>query len=271
MQFSTQTYRPDSTAYLADHMVRIGRVHHWTGLADCLAALGLHPAHATLVIVGGASGLDEVRYTQLQTLFERVLAPLAQSLQLNVVDGGTDTGVMRLMGRARTHIRGSFPLIGVAPQGLAYLPGEEPPQPDAAPIELHHTHCLLIPGQQWGDESPWIAAVASQLAAHSPSITVLVNGGDVTWQDACASTEAGREVVIMAGSGRAADTLADALSGQAIEHPESADLSQLLGSGLLSAMQLEEAPPKLRRALETLLTTQVNPHGEKADVLPRNP
>ncbi|MEO1294326.1 MAG: hypothetical protein AAFW75_00710, partial [Cyanobacteria bacterium J06636_16] len=56
------------------------------------------------MIVGGASGLDTDRQVQLESLFNRVLAPLAEELQLYVVDGGTDAGVMRLMGQARTTI-----------------------------------------------------------------------------------------------------------------------------------------------------------------------
>ena len=52
-----------------------------------------------------------------------VLVPLAAEHHLTVVDGGTDAGIMKMMGEARSAARHSFPLIGVAPSGLVSLPG----------------------------------------------------------------------------------------------------------------------------------------------------
>jgi hypothetical protein len=71
-----------------------------------------------------------------------------------------------------------------------------------------------VPGTDWGDEAPWLSRVAAALAPDGRSVTVLLNGGDVTWCDLELSLQAGRPVVVVAGTGRVADELAAALRGE---------------------------------------------------------
>lgn len=265
MQSSVQVYALLDLVSPASHPgVKVYSLDSAVGLVSALETLGLGAKRPTLVIVGGASGLDDAQRDRLQSLFDDVLAPLAEELQLYVVDGGTDAGVMRMMGEARTHIGGSFRLIGVAPRELVHLPDAPASHPDASTLEPHHTHCLLVPGDRWGAESPWIAEVATQLSGELPSMTVLINGGSVTWQDANASVQAGREILIMAGSGRTADIMAAALNGSSVDDPR---ISPLMASGLLSAIDLEAELSLLKRQLHTLLTTEVHsPHAEERDI-----
>jgi hypothetical protein len=145
---------------------------------------------------------------RLRPLFAGVLAPLVEALGACVVDGGTDAGVMRLMGEAYAEIGAGFPLIGVASAGTVALPNNIPPRPDAAALEAHHGHFVLTPGEDWGDEAPWLARVASVLAEGVPSVTVLVNGGRVAMEDVLLSVRGRRPVIVVAGSGRLADVLA---------------------------------------------------------------
>lgn len=201
--------------------LQVGLVQAMADLPHWLRAMGLPTPRPTLVLVGGASAMTDDQRQQLRDLFYGTLAPLAQSLGLVVVDGGTDAGVMQLMGQSRAAIAGTFPLVGVAPIGLVHLPDRPAPQADASPLEPNHSHCFLIPGDNWGAESPWIARLATHLSGPLPSITVLINGGSITLQDAQASIRVGRRVLVIAGTGRVADELAYILtapSGQA--HPE---------------------------------------------------
>ncbi|MEO1294327.1 MAG: hypothetical protein AAFW75_00715 [Cyanobacteria bacterium J06636_16] len=161
-------------------------------------------------------------------------------------DGGTDAGVMRLMGQARTTIGGTFPLIGVAPQSLVSLPDRAAEHPDASTLEPHHTHCLLVPGENWGDESAWIAEIATQLSGSHESLTILVNGGSVTVKDAYASIKAGREVLIISGTGRVADDLTAALrykvlEGKTVDDPRIAALIDR-SDEFLTAIDLDNNP-----------------------------
>lgn len=237
--------------------VQVGFVTETKGISEFLSRVGLGNPRMTLVIVGGASGLDDDQQHQLEDLFHRVLAPLAQEMQLYVVDGGTDAGVMRLMGRARTAINGTFPLIGVAPRSLVDLPDHPATHPDACTLEPNHTHCILVPGEQWGDESPWISKIATCLSATYESMTILINGGSVTVRDAYASVDAGREIVIIAGTGRVADDIVEALHYKVVEGKSTADprIAKLIEASdeLLTAIDLDNRPADFIQDLKLML------------------
>ncbi|MDX2217104.1 MAG: hypothetical protein SFY66_27805 [Oculatellaceae cyanobacterium bins.114] len=217
-------------------------------LWQALKELGLPKRQRVLVIIGGASKLSDEDFNRVQLLFLEVLAPLATQWGACVVDGGTDAGVMRLMGQARSTLNASFPLIGVTPVGLAVLPGQSATSPDAASLESNHTHFLLIPGSNWGDESPWIADVASVLADDQPSVAVLINGGEVSWKDASQNVQEGRSVITMAGSGRTADVLAAVLRGQATDQRA----QEIIQSGLVKAIDLTAGREELTKTIEMI-------------------
>lgn len=167
-------------------------------LRALLAAAGLRLPVPVVVLVGGADGIGAGDRARCHTFVAGVLVPFAEAHGVCVVDGGTDAGVMAIAGRARTPGTGP-PHVGVVAAGTVSLPAEAEP---------HHTHLVVVPGDAWGDESPWIAAVATALAGPLPSVTVLANGGDVTHRDLRESLRVGRPVLVLAGTGRAADEIA---------------------------------------------------------------
>ena len=134
------------------------------------------------------------------------------------VTGSIVSGVMRLIGRERSASGGRFPLVGVAVEETVVVPGAGPRSPDAVELEPHHTLFLLVPGTKWGDEVRWIADVARVVAGSRSSVTVLVNGGQIAYADTAASLGSGRPVVVLAGSGRAADAIARARTGGGGDH-----------------------------------------------------
>jgi hypothetical protein len=141
------------------------------------------------------------------------VVPVAERRDAVVIDGGTDSGVMQLIGRARSALGGRFPLIGVAAEGTVLVPGAGTPSPDAVKLEPNHTLFLLVPGTQWGDEARWMMDVAGVVAGRQSSVTVLMNGGQIAYTDVAASLGSGRPVVVLAGSGRTADAIAKARAG----------------------------------------------------------
>jgi SLOG in TRPM, prokaryote len=228
------------------------RVHRPPELPVALTSLGLRRPQSVLVLVGGAKGLSEAEVARLRSLFAEALAPMAETFGAAVVDGGTDAGVMRLMGQAHHATNSTFPLLGVAATGTITLPNASSSPPHAVPLEPHHTHFVLVPGSEWGDESPWLAHVASVLAAGAPSVTVVINGGETTWEDVRRSVEASRPVVVISGSGRTADVLAAALRGE-----EADERAQGLSkSGLLEAVELAAPCDALWGTLEGLLSAR---------------
>ncbi|WP_100898595.1 hypothetical protein [Nostoc flagelliforme] len=229
------------------------RVDQQAELPDALERIGLGGSRSVLVVVGGASNISEADFPRIKRLFTEVLAPIAESLGAYVVDGGTDAGVMQLMGEARTQIGAKFALIGVTPESKVALPNQQEPAADLIPLEPNHTHFVLVPGKNWGDESPWISQVATVLANNAPSITVLLNGGEITFEDAFSSVNSGRLVVVIAGSGRTADILADALRGQATDERA----KKLAKSGTLQYIDLidiEKGVENLGKIIKGLLS-----------------
>ena len=214
--------------------------------------MGLQDKRPVLVAIGGASLISEADFARLQRLFTEVLAPLAKDLGCYVVDGGTDAGVMKLMGNAR-HVNGSaFPLVGVSPVGLVQLPDAVNPSPESATLEPHHTHFFFVAGNNWGDESPWLAKIASLLAGDKPSIVVLINGGEIALVDAIENIKAGRPIVAIAGSGRLADEIAKAVSHPEQEKKEG--ISFLLEQGQITLFDLAEPLSQLENMLRQKLS-----------------
>ncbi|MBW4462962.1 MAG: hypothetical protein KME47_22400 [Nodosilinea sp. WJT8-NPBG4] len=175
---------------------------------EALGCMGLPMAQPTLVIIGGASLMSAESMERLQTVFDQVFAPLAQSLGLTVLDGGTDTGVIHMMGQARQSVGGNFTLIGVVPQGKTRLPSDRHHDDSLHDLEPNHTHFFLIPGDEWGSESPWLAKLASQISVGRPALTILVNGGQIALIDLKENLATGRPAIVMSGSGRLADSIA---------------------------------------------------------------
>jgi hypothetical protein len=228
------------------------RVERLEELESALGGLGLGQARPTLVLVGGAEGIEEDDIAELEPFFTE-LARTADQLGAAVVDGGTDAGVVRLMGRARAESKGSFPLVGVVAEALA-APSGAAAEGDAAPLEPNHSHFVLVPGIRWGDEVVWIAQVAGLLAGDCPSLTLLVNGGDVSVDDVAESVRVGRPVLVVGGTGRAADTLAAALRDEAPNE----QVRALASSPLVHASELgEDSVGSVVQEVERILSSGV--------------
>lgn len=202
-----------------------------------IAALGLPAPRPVLAMVGGAGGLSDDVTRILGCVFTDLIAPAIRSRQAVAVDGGTDAGVMRLLGESRA--AGSpFPLVGVAALGTVTYPGHTGANPDAAPLDRHHSHFVLAPGDTWGDEVPYLAAVVSHLAAGRPSVTVLANGGEIALVDVEHSLAQGRPVLVLAGTGRAADTIASAVADPA--HCRDERLAAMAASPLVRVVDVTD-------------------------------
>ena len=130
-----------------------------------------------------------------------IVAQLAQETGSVVVDGGTQAGIMTEIGRQRRKNKFTFPLIGVVFETL--LMQEKP----ASILDENHTHFFLIPGSNWGDESSWISKIATVITSGHQSITVLVNGGNISRSDVEYSLLENRPTFVMRGTGRLADEI----------------------------------------------------------------
>jgi hypothetical protein len=224
------------------------QVSEATELPAAIDVLGLHPPRPTVVVVGGAAGLDKAPIDGLPAVFATGIAPVMGRCGAVGIDGGTPFGVMRLFGEARAASEAAFPLVGVVADGPLKLPRGQAFAHAETVLEAHHSHFVVVPG-----DAPWIARTATALAGARPSITVLVNGGQIAYSDVQHSVEAGRRVVVIAGSGGTADVFADALAGAPADHRAAA----LIRSGLIGVIRKDQ--PTLLAELLTGLSASRRP------------
>ncbi|MGY1620539.1 hypothetical protein ACI797_27680 [Geodermatophilus sp. SYSU D00691] len=230
--------------------IPLQRVNVVAELPMAVDRLGISRGRPVLVLVGGAAGMDQTHLQHVDEIFRSAVIPVLEGCRAAMVDGGTDAGIMRVIGRARSQLRAGFPLVGVAAAGTVVAPplGAEPDGGQRAELEPHHTHAILVPGRTWGDESPWLAAVATAISGEKPSATLVVNGGEITYSDVERSLAGGRPVIVLAGTGRTADALAAAAAG------DTGDRRAVpIATSPLTRITSLDAPEGLARTLQLVL------------------
>jgi hypothetical protein len=158
-----------------------------------------HP-NSVIVLVGGAGGIGFWDKFPMRKAI-KIIARLAEETDSVLVDGGTQAGIMTEIGKQRKQNKFSFPLIGVVFDSL--LMKEDP----KSILDPNHTHFFFIPGEDWGDESAWLSKIATAIAGNRKSITVLVNGGDISRTDVQYSLLENRPAFVMRGTGRMANEI----------------------------------------------------------------
>ena len=170
-------------------------------------ALKLSHADGMLLLFGGASFMPEEMICRLTGMFH-VLAEILVKLKTTVMDGGTNSGVMALMGKSLHQKGRQAPHIGVLPAKAEVEPGG----PLAEEIlEPHHSHFVLVDNDRWGSEVEIMNDLAVSISKNSPSLALLVNGGAIALKDIESCIKRGHELIIVKGSGRLADEIAEAM------------------------------------------------------------
>ena len=182
-----------------------------SNLVEAISELGLKDHYPVIVLIGGE--VDEERVDITRRAIE-MISRIAEDMHAAVICGGTDMGVMAEIGRIRSRESYKFPLIGVTPEELVTWPGGPGDTKflwwgkQRWQLESHYSHFILVPGEQFGDESPWIVDAAALLSKDHQSVTILINGGEVSRKDIQLSLENGRRVIVLSRTGRLADELA---------------------------------------------------------------
>jgi hypothetical protein len=169
--------------------VIVVEVHPGVGGDELVRGLELPAPRATVVLNGTTAECDPE--------LAGVLAALAGAVireRITVLTGGTDAGIFHLFGAAM--VAPTAPLVGVAPR-----------QREGVAIEPHHTHVVLVEGDDWGDETPVLLALADALGRLAPTVAVICGGGAITRIEVQGHRRAGRSLIAVAGSGGVADEL----------------------------------------------------------------
>lgn len=182
-----------------------------SNLTQAISELRLRGRYPVIVLIGGEIDNQQAQVTRraIQTI-----SRVAEDMNAVVICGGTDMGVMAEIGQIRSLSGYKFPLVGITPEELVAWPGGPRSTKflwwgkQRWQLESHYSHFILVPGSQFGDESPWIVDTATILSKAHKSVTILINGGEVSRKDIELSLENGRPVIALGDTGRLADELA---------------------------------------------------------------
>ena len=180
---------------------------------------------AFVFLSGGASRMREDHQRQLLAMFEALALLAKGGRRIAVGDGGTQAGIMEAAGRARRASGSAFPLIGVAP-------AREIPPRGKTPVDPNHTHVIAVDNpsapvkDSWGSETGTMYWLFAALAEGRPSVTIVANGGGITLTEVESNVRAGRPIILIEGSGRAADALVSLLRKKPVSEPELVSLRE---------------------------------------------
>ena len=217
-----------------------------------LDALEIVSPAAVILLFGGAAGLDDSRKAHLATLFAEGVTPVAAELGALIIDGGTQSGVMAIMGEAVARCAQRCHLLGIAPKGKIAHPeivGASAGS-DGALLEPHHSHFVLVESAEWGGETTTMLELAR--AFNAPIVAVLVNGGAIAADEALQSVRNGWPLLVIDGSGRFADEVSAAVrDGQSAK---SVEVSEIARCGRVGLFHVDDAAEKLRDELRRMFT-----------------
>ena len=220
-------------------------------------------ADAFVFLSGGASKMSEADQRQLLAMFDALSMVAKSGRRIVVGDGGTQAGIMQAAGTARRASGNAFPLIGVAP-------AREIPPRGKTPIDPNHSHIVAVddpsaPAQDsWGSETATMYWLFGKLAEGRPSVTIVANGGGITLNEVDANVRAGRRMILIERSGRAADALISLIRKTEPTEPEVVNLRTRAAQAnlarrpeLFRIVSREGGAPALRDAIvATLAGTQ---------------
>ncbi|EDQ85552.1 uncharacterized protein MONBRDRAFT_29245 [Monosiga brevicollis MX1] len=183
-----------------------------------------YPAPSLILsVTGGAQSFDLP--PRLRDAIKRGLTKAVASTDAWVVTGGTHSGVMQLTGSIMSDLlRDRFvPVVGVITWGILKDRKEmEQPQYRAKPYVVQdqmfkcpdHNHNMFVFVDSGIDDFGGEIEVraqfeqAARVEYNAPTITIVIQGGPGTMKTAMESVRAGNPIVVVDGSGLAADVLA---------------------------------------------------------------
>jgi hypothetical protein len=219
-----------------------------------LAVLGIASPRAVIMIFGGLAGLDDSRKAHLATLFADGITPVAAELGALIIDGGTQSGVMAMIGEAVAGFPGTFQLLGIAPKGRITHPqiAGAASASDGAPLDANHSHFVLVESNEWGGETTKMLELAR--AFNAPIVAILVNGGLIAAHEALESVRNGWRLLVIEGTGRFADELSAAVrDGQSAK---SAEVREIARSGRVALFPIDDAASTLKIRLRRMLSQE---------------
>ena len=213
---------------------------------DIVHELGIEAHKAVVLIIGGAEGVDEKLKPRLIQLFSRAIARAAADASAVIIDGGTESGVMAMMGQGVADRGFKSALIGVAPIGLVTYPGSS--ATGGTPLDPHHSHFVLVEGNIWGSELPTIFNLAKLLTSKAPGVAIIASGGANSTNEALQAVRQNLPLIVIEGSGGLADEIAGAWKARNTP-PEDPVMAEIVAEGRIELYLLTNSVKGLERLI----------------------
>jgi len=234
---------------------------------DIVAALDIKPYKAIILVLGGAASIDEKLIPRLAQLFGRGIARAAAEANAIIIDGGTQAGVMAMMGEGVAGRGYESMLVGVAPASKVTYPGDSA---TGVQLEPNHSHFVLVEGNEWGTETAIIFNLASVLtgktkgaanlerktgkpdsekvASKAPGLAVLAGGGPISTDEALRSVRHNLPLIVVEGSGGLADEIAAAWK-QRETLPDDPVMAEIIADGEIHLHLLSNSVKGMERLI----------------------
>ena len=219
-------------------------------IASVRDALGITTPAPVILVCGGADTLDPAIAPKLTQLIGRGLLRAGRAAGAVIIDGGTDAGVMALIGRTAGTTSEPIILIGVAPEALIQRPDISDVEASGGRVALapNHTHFVLTHGEKWGDETPVMFDLVQAIAGKLPITVVMIGGGPATLSEILHAVRRYWRVLIIAGSRGAADELLAQWTTK-IAKDDDPLIAEILADGDLHAFPINNPPEALVRRI----------------------
>jgi hypothetical protein len=232
-------------------------------------------ADGFVFLSGGASKMRRATQRGLIKLIDALAMLADDGLRIAVGDGGTKAGLMEAAGRARRRSGNAFPLVGVSPAPEVLPVGRK----GKTPIDPHHSHIVATDNPDWvrrkrrsgwrpadgywGAEIEPMYQLFARLARGRPAITIVANGGGGTLEEVRCNLRQRRRMIVIAGSGRAADAIIAVLRNRTPRDPEArhlrdaaAKLALRAHRDLIEVFPLRRGPRRLAQLLVRRLSVR---------------
>jgi hypothetical protein len=246
----------------------LARVHPQSNILEVVEKLKLGETKALIMVFGGAGKFDTTLENHLFQLFSRGVVPAALESKAVIIDGGTSVGVMKVMGESVADRGENITLLGVVPSEKVTWPDKEAPTNAGSALhqlEPNHTHFMVVEGKDWTNKIGKLTELSSTLISKTRKVvTILINGGDVAKTEVLKAVRKGWSVVVLKGSGRLADDLAQyreerdksKLEGKPLPFIPDAALAEIVADGDLHFFPIENEPEEFQRLLISQLSME---------------
>ncbi len=228
-----------------------------THATDLARALGIPQPRSLIMIVGGAASMEAHDHSNLMRLFSDGIAHIAATHNALVIDGGTQSGAMKLMGQGVAKQQHRPLLLGISPAGNVTYPGKTTHKVDSekVPLDSNHSHFVLVESNEWGGETETMYELASVFSKGCPSVAILINGGAIAKNEVLYNVRQRRPVIVIEGSGRFADEIASMLHEQSFLDSDP-DLKEIITQGKLYLFPIAGSTLELEQLIQRLLDEQ---------------